>query len=651
MPEELHPDAILTAPRLQLSFAAVTLTKLTKKWLAAFAVACVLIMIDGGDANRLGVLGVLAWIVAVIAGCLLLFRAVRAAFRLVVRRLTLRLAFSYFLIGIVPIPLLLMLLLSVAYLLSFQFVGTRLRRELQAIAEEATERTPGARAIEVRDGRIARSSLDWLPQDAPAPWAAREDDPKFLLDENRVWLAAGRTPGGNGRVLLIPLQNQEVLQELADRTGYSVIAKPAREGHRGRGYQVQIGPGKKKADPDPDVSLDTMVRPRARLKPGQGLGHESVIGVFMARPVAVFGSAEPASERIVAVVGRTSPLFVYNEIFSTWVPGASRIVTTVMAGLAAALLFVYLIALALAFGLVASITRNVNRMSRAAEAMARGDFSVRVNTKSRDQIGDLARSFDQMADSIQRLLLDTARKERLEGEIAVARTIQQKLLPPASAELAGARVLAHVQSVAEIGGDYYDYLPTPDGRTAIAIGDVSGHGLPTGLLVAMAKAALATLIETGLQGSAIFKRLNDLIHRSTDSRNYMTLALLVLDSASKSAELTNAGQLAPYRVSRTGVTSLSLPSFPLGISENSTFATKGWQLTSGDKVVLVTDGLVECTSPSGEPFGFERLEAILAREVLSDAGAIRDAILRETEAHTGGAPPEDDRTLVIVTLG
>jgi sigma-B regulation protein RsbU (phosphoserine phosphatase) len=629
----------------------VTLRKSTKKWLVAFAVACVLIVIDGGDADRLGVLGVLAWIVADTAGCLLLFRAVRAAFRAVVRRLTLRLAFSYFLIGIVPIPLLAMLLLSVAYLLSFQFVGTRIRREIQAIAEEATERNPGARAIEVRDGRIARSSLDWLPKDAPAPWAAHEDDPKFLLDEERIWLVAGRTSEGNGRLLLIPLRSREVLQELADRTGYSVIARTARESRRGAGYQVRSGPGKKKSDPDPEVSLDSMVRPRARPKPEQGwLGRESVVGVYMVRPVAVFGSANPVSERIVVIIGRTSPLLVVNEIFSNWVPGASRIVLTVMAGLAAALLFVYLIALALAFGLVASITRNVNRMSRAAEAIARGDFSVRVNTKSRDQIGDLARSFDHMADSIQRLLLDTARKERLEGEIAVARTIQQKLLPPASAELVGARVLAHVQSVAEIGGDYYDYLPTPDGRTAIAIGDVSGHGLPTGLLVAMAKAALATLIETGLKGSAIFTRLNDLIHRSTDSRNYMTLALFVLDSASKSAELTNAGQLAPYRVSRTGVTSLSLPSFPLGISEKSNFPIQAWQLASGDKVVFLTDGLVECTSPSGEPFGFERLEAILAREVLSDAGSIRDAILRETEAHTGGAPPEDDRTLVIVTL-
>ena len=77
-------------------------------------------------------------------------------------------------------------------------------------------------------------------------------------------------------------------------------------------------------------------------------------------------------------------------------------------------------------------------------------------------------------------------------------------------------------------GDYYDYIGLPDGRTAVALGDVSGHGLPTGLLVAMAKAALSTLLEAGHRGGELFARLNDLIHRSTDPRHYMTLALLVL---------------------------------------------------------------------------------------------------------------------------
>jgi sigma-B regulation protein RsbU (phosphoserine phosphatase) len=130
----------------------------------------------------------------------------------------------------------------------------------------------------------------------------------------------------------------------------------------------------------------------------------------------------------------------------------------------------------------------------------------------------------------------------------------------------------------------------------------------------------------------------------------MTLALFAYDPATRRASLTNAGQLAPYRVSAAGVESRSLPSFPLGVSERTEFPTGSWQLAAGDKVAFLTDGLVECRNPTGDLFGFERLERILEREASSDAPALRDAILREVEAHTGGAPPEDDRTLVIVTV-
>lgn len=632
----------------------MTIRKSTKRWLAAFAIAMVLLVIDGGDADRLGLLGVLAWLVATTAGCLLAFRVVVAAFRLIVRRLSLRLAFSYFLIGIVPIPLLACLLLLVGYLLSLQFVGGRLRREMQAVAEGASAGKPGARPVEVRDGLVSSSALDWLPAGTPVPWASTPARPKLLFVEDRPWLAAGEVKDGDGRIFLLPLRDREILQELADRTGYVVQAETGTAGtdRRRKGVQIDMEGAEKPKKPASDRDPDNAVRPRERPKEPEGkfIDRENMLGIYLARPIAVYRSPRGDSDRIVAVIGHTSPRLLFEELFSNWVPGAGRVVLGVMAGLGGALLFVYLVALALAFGLVASITRNINRMSRASAAIAHGDFSVRVNTKSKDQIGDLARSYDGMAASIQRLLLDTARKERLEGEIAVARTIQQKLLPPASAELAGVTVLAHVQSVAEIGGDYYDYLPTPDGRVAIAIGDVSGHGLPTGLLVAMAKASLVTLIDTGLTGSAIFSRLNDLIHRSTDSRSYMTLALFVYDPGSRRAELTNAGQLAPYRASTEGVESRSLPSFPLGVSERTDFPTGSWQLAAGDKVVFLSDGLVECRNPSGDLFGFERLEKILEREAASDTPALRDAILRDVEAFTGGTLPEDDRTLVIVTV-
>jgi sigma-B regulation protein RsbU (phosphoserine phosphatase) len=328
----------------------------------------------------------------------------------------------------------------------------------------------------------------------------------------------------------------------------------------------------------------------------------------------------------------------------------SGIFWAVFVALAGVLLVVYLVALTIAFVLAGSIARNVNRLTRAAQAVSRGDFSVRVRSKSRDQIGDLARSFDGMAESIQRLLLDTARKERLEAEIAMARTIQHKLLPPTEAKLPGFSVLVYFEPVAEIGGDYYDFLPMPDGRTAVALGDVSGHGLPTGLLVAMAKAALSTLLEAGHKEGELFARLNDLIHRSTDPRHYMTLCLLSYDAATRWGTLTNAGQLAPYRISGGRIESLSLPSFPLGLFPDKQFPSREYAFAAGDLLVLLSDGLVEAADENGDPFGFERFERVLRDSGGAGAAPLRDALLAALAAHTGGRPPDDDRTLVILTL-
>ena len=627
----------------------MALRKSTRIWLAIFAGSILVIVVDG-ESDRLGALAVLAAF-AIVAACFVLaFRAIRAAFRVIVRRLTLRLAFSYFLIGIVPIPLLALLLGITGYLLAFQFVGGRLGREIVAVAHEPSAGTPGVRAVEVRDGKVAESPFTALAKGASAPWAASAETPRFIVEEEAIWLASGALPAGNGTIHFLPLDDRAILQRIADRTGYVVQAEQGEETRRGRGMQIEMGRDRDSDDGDGREG-DDAVRPRARPEPGKGWREqEFLLGIYMARPVASTPPKRADADSIVTVIGHTSPRLLYEELFSNWVPGAGRIVVGIILGLAGSLLFVYLVALAFAFGLVASIARNVNRMTRAAGAIQAGNFSVRVNTKSRDQIGDLARSFDGMAASIEGLLVETARKERLEAEIAVARTIQQKLLPPADAELEGVRVLAHVQSVAEIGGDYYDYLPTPDGRLAVVVGDVSGHGLPTGLLVAMAKAALATLIETGHTGSRLFARLNDLIYRSTDSRSYMTLALLVYDAASRRGELTNAGQLAPYRISGATVESLSLPSYPLGITERPEFPTRTWEFGSGDRLVFLTDGLVECVSPSGEPFGFERLESILTSAANSEASSLRATILSEVEKWTGGAPSDDDRTLVVVTL-
>lgn len=634
----------------------VTLRRSTRIWLAIFLVASGAAVVANRVVEEPGCLGLILTGTAMAAGLLLLARGVAAAFRLIIRRLTLRLAFSYFLIGIVPIPLLATLLFLASYMVAHQYVANRLRREITVVGERAVQARrdlPGVRVDANR--KILSSDVPWLPPGETAWWLESLQRPGFVNEGEDVWLAVLEPDGSGARLLRLMDPDAPWLQELADRTGYTVSLEAGEA--KTTKTSIQIDP---RAEPeprglrvgtDPVWGTDRARRPKYAPPEGKGVWRSDWIHAFYLETAANAVEEKAETGKNVAVLAaKTSPRVLFEQLFAQGVAEVGNILWIAFVGVGGALLLVYLVALAIAFILVSSITRNVNRLTRATEAIARGDFSVRVRSKSRDQIGDLANSFDTMAESIERLLAETKEKQRLESEVAVARTIQHKLLPPAQASLPGMSVLAHFEPVAEIGGDYYDYLPMPDGRTALALGDVSGHGLPIGLLVAMVKAALSTLIEAGHQGPDLFTRLNELIHRSTDPRHYMTLALLAYDAKTRIGTLTNAGQLAPYRISGGMLEPLALPSFPLGLFPEKSFPSKSFEFRSGDLVLLVSDGFVEAIGPRDEPFGFERLEALLRARAAEGTAAVRDALLSAIHAHTGGRPPDDDRTLLFATL-
>jgi HAMP domain-containing protein len=494
---------------------------------------------------------------------------------------------------------------------------------------------------------VESSDVSWLKPGDKLPWARTLDIPRPVIESGEIWIAMRRASDDPRSVVLVPVsRDADFLRRLADQTGYAVRIEAGRSRQKRGGWQMSTEPAAKPGKGEFTRGSTPEPKPAAAL----GILDREWINAFYVDKAAFSTEHSGDDDDVIVFVAKTSPRVLARQFFAQGIPAIGRVFEAVVVGLSVVLLLVYLVALAIAFILVGSIARNVNRLTRASQAIARGDFSVRVQSRSRDQIGDLARSFDGMAGSIEGLMVQTAEKERLEGEIAIARTIQQKLLPAPEATLPGMALLAEFLPLAALGGDYYDYFTMPDGRSAVAVGDVSGHGLPTGLLVAMAKAGLSTLIESGLAGPALFARLNDLIHRSTDSRNCMTLAFFAYDPASRRGELTNAGQLAPYRLSAEGLKSLSLPSFPLGLSERFDFPTQAFSFTAGDRLVFVTDGFVEAANPEGEPYGFERLEALLNARASSDAAGLRAAIIDAVDAHSGSVPPADDRTLVVLTI-
>jgi sigma-B regulation protein RsbU (phosphoserine phosphatase) len=267
-----------------------------------------------------------------------------------------------------------------------------------------------------------------------------------------------------------------------------------------------------------------------------------------------------------------------------------------------------------------------------------------------NQLGAMAQSFDHMTESIASLLTTVAEKERLQSEIAIAAEIQRNLLPASGPAYDGVSFSAHFEPTASIGGDYYDVFRMGDARLAVAIGDVSGHGLSTGIVMAMVKAAMTTLIEEGADETSLFRRLNQLVYRSTERRAFMTLAFTVFDLVHGTIRHTNAGHIYPYILRRGHELPIAIegPSLPLGVRTELAVHTTETALHEGDTIVYLSDGIVEAQDENGEPLGFDQLEKLLTGREDATADEIRNTILDAVGKHSGSRPADDDRTVMVI---
>ena len=359
------------------------------------------------------------------------------------------------------------------------------------------------------------------------------------------------------------------------------------------------------------------------------------------------GESDENHQLFTLVINPVSSLFQFY--FGAGADRYEKILVNVIASLTVMLLCIYMIAALFASVLIFSISRAVNRIEKGTKAVERGDFSYRIGMKPRNQLGEMAQSFDRMTESIAALLTNVAEKERLQSEIAIAASIQRNLLPKEGPQFRGVSFAAHFEPTASIGGDYYDVFNLDKSRLAVAIGDVSGHGLSTGLVMAMVKAAITTLVEEGADEVSLFKRLNELVYRSTERRAFMTLAFTIFDLEQATIRHTNAGHLYPY-VLREGQppVAIELPSLPLGIREEIRTRTAELSLEEGDTIVYLSDGIIEAQSEQQDPFGFDHLETLLTQTSDRSPDSVRDAILEAVARHSGTRPADDDRTVMVL---
>ena len=619
--------------------------KTTRVW-AVLLAAGVAMVVAGSQMAEDSPLTPIGILIICVAALVLGIRLARVLARRLFYRLSWRLAFSYFLIGVLPIPMVALLVAIAADMTIGQFEAFRVDEALRELgARMLAGRVPGVRAVRIAAGRIEDSTVPLLPRGAPPPdWVRELAEPRFFGADRADYFGVASIAESSVTIAAVPVDDL-FYARVAEISGIALIplsGKAPAESATG-GFAIKVD-GEDRESPR---HAETAIYPPQSVPEDHASSPWRVVWwVYTSRPV--LGVTSSGDARTLAAFTKISWNRAIGELFAQGAIEQKNtrwplIALMVVGGM---LLAVYLVALLTAFLLIRTITKTVNRLSGATTNIAAGDFSVRIATKAQDQVGDLARSFDLMASSLQSTLEDRAAKERLDREIDQARLIAQRLLPPGDIAVPGLATVSFFEPVAQMGGDYYDFLTTRDGATAVAIGDVSGHGLPTALLVATAKAALSALLESGDTGSALFSKMNALLFRSTDARNYMTLGLAVLGNDHEIV-LTNAGHPPPYRISNGRVEALQLDAFPLGLFADRAFPTRTFPFSAGDRLVLYTDGIIECRDAADDAFGFERLERTLAAHASAPLAELRAAILDAVQAHCASGVADDDRTLVL----
>jgi len=243
---------------------------------------------------------------------------------------------------------------------------------------------------------------------------------------------------------------------------------------------------------------------------------------------------------------------------------------------------------------------------------------------------------------------------RLQAEVDVARAIQERLLPRTSLNVPGLFVAGTNRPATETSGDYFDYISWPDGKCAVAIADVSGHGLGSALIMTSARAYVRSQAMLLSDPGKILRDVNNLLERDLENGNFLSLCLAVFDPAKGELHFASAGHDAPmlFRPGERQFAELLSTGPLLGILPNAEYGVAGpFKLFLGDVLVFMTDGLFECMNPRDETFGKERVQDIVAANAEKSAAEILEALMDGAARWTEGAPQSDDVTLVIVKVG
>jgi serine phosphatase RsbU (regulator of sigma subunit) len=302
-----------------------------------------------------------------------------------------------------------------------------------------------------------------------------------------------------------------------------------------------------------------------------------------------------------------------------------------------------------------ALSDPIQKLAFAAKRFSEGDFTVRSSIRSGDEIGVLGDTMDNMAAQIGDLIEETQIRAELEHELAVARRIQEALLPSREViERPGIQFCGMVQSASQCGGDWWAFSELTRRRTLILVGDVTGHGVSSAMLTATAKSCLQTmnmLTRGDLRVGELLKVLDQVLRAGGRDEFYMSCFVAVADPLEATLTYANAGHNPPFllRQSEEGWRHghLRARGNRLGDADGYSFVEHTIQTQPGDFMCWYTDGLTEGQGPDGREYGVRRLRQSLERVAGKDLSEGLAEIIDDFNTYRQEVPIHDDITCVV----
>ena len=240
----------------------------------------------------------------------------------------------------------------------------------------------------------------------------------------------------------------------------------------------------------------------------------------------------------------------------------------------------------------------------------------------------------------------------LEDELQTAHDMQMRLMPQGNPDISGFDIVGFCRPATEVGGDFYQYYPLPEGRLAITLADVTGHGMQAAIPTMVFSGLLDNQIQYTPAPNELMGHLNTSLHRVLERRTFVCFSMIELDVRGRRLRLANGGCPYPYlfRSETNTIEEISLSAFPLGLRAESTYSVVEMDMDKDDLIVLCSDGLIEAANETGELFGFERTAETIRQAGISglSAAALVEQLFDAVGAFVGEELQEDDQTMVVI---